>query len=356
MTAYFIIAALVSFFAYGSQFLKASAGVRNLSVFIVATLLILFQGLRDGSVGTDTLVYVRRFDFVTSIEDVWRSTEIGYNVINVLLSLLFESYSVLLLSIAIIVVGCYVVGIVKMTKHFALALFLFVMLGAYTFSFNAARQGIAVAFCFLALTFLLKRSRLRYFSLIGIAFLFHHTALIAAPLYFMSSEKVNWRHLVASIVGIVLLVAGLGSVVGLSAALLSDNYSTYAEVSEGGGEVMVSFLTLQGIFLYFLRPKRSHADKTVIYSRLFSIYLVGLIPAVASVIASVNPSGVLRLHSYFSHTAILLWPMALYQVKGERFRPLIAIGLVFFMLLFFYLTTANFSKLVPYRLNPEYFL
>lgn len=356
MTQYFIILALLSFFAFGSQALKGSAGVRNVSAFIVAIMLILFQGLRDGAVGTDTLVYVRRFDFVSSIEDIWRSTEFGYNALNVCLSLMFESYNVLLLAIAAIVVGCYVIGIMKMSRNYALSLLLFVALGAYTFSFNAARQGIAVALCFLALPFLLQRRSISYFSIIGVAALFHHTAAIAAPLYLLSSAQINWRHVIAIIIGTVVFTLGLGTIVGLSAVYLSEGYATYADKHDGGGEMMVLFLISQGLCLYWLRPKRADTEETAIYSRLLGIYLIGLIPALSSVIASVNPSGVLRLHTYFAHTAILLWPVALYQLKGSTTRSLFLIGLVLLVLSFFYLTTTTFSKLVPYRLNAEFFL
>lgn len=351
MTPYLILLALLVFFAYGSRLIKGDAGVRNASIFIVSFLLILFQGVRDRLVGTDTGVYVRRFEFVSSTADIWRSTEIGYNALNVYLSLLFDSYSALLIAVAAIVVGAYALGITMMVKRYELALFLFVTLGVYTLPFNATRQGIAVAICFLALPWLLRRRPLPYFFLVGLAALFHHTAIIAAPLYLVVMARVDWRYVTGVAIGTVLLTAGFSTVVQLSARLLSDAYSVYADEHAGGGGLMATFLVAQGVCLYFLRPRNNGDQEN--YSRLFSIYLIGLIPALASVMLSVNPSGVLRLHFYFSHVAILLWPIALNQIKSARLRTLIYSGLVLVVLSFFFLTTTTFSNLTPYRINPE---
>jgi len=351
MTPYFFLLALLVFFAYGSRLIKGDAGIRNASIFIVSCILILFQGVRDRLVGTDTGVYVRRFEFVSSAADTWRSTEIGYNALNAYLSLLFDSYSALLIAVAAIAVGAYAFGIKAMVKRYELALFLFVTLGIYTFSFNATRQGIAVAICFLALPWLLRRRPWPYFLWVGVAALFHHTAIVAAPLYFVAMAQVNWRYVMGVAIGTVVLAAGWSTVVQLSATILSDAYISYADEHAGGGEIMAAFLVAQGICLYLVRPR--YGGDQQIYSRLLSIYLIGLMPALASVMLSVNPSGILRLHFYFSHVAILLWPIALNEIKSARLRTLVYSGLVLVVLSFFFLTTTTFSNLTPYRVNPE---
>src|SRR5690606_4484492 len=87
------------------------------------------------------------------------------------------------------------------------------------------------------------------------------------------------------------------------------------------------------------------------YSRLLNIYLAGLVPALASTISSVDPSGLLRLHMYFSSVAILLWPMAFRQFRTPTLRIVLAACVATVTLIFFVLTTSTFSDLIPYRLS-----
>lgn len=353
MLPYIIVLFLATTVTAFSHVVRSGAGVRSLFAILVGIILVGFQGFRNLSVGTDTFVYARRFDFVTSWDDVWRSTEIGYNALNVILSMSFETYTGLLISISIIVVSLYMVGIVSMTKNYGLSVFIFVTSGAYTFSFNAARQGIAVALCFFALVFLLDRRKWAYFLTVLLATLFHHTAIVAVPLYYLTYPVIKWRHIGYLFAATAVLIVTLGSVVKLSAILLNETYSTYAEVQQGGGEVMVAFLVFQGISLYLLRPKGSSNPLSTGYSRLLGVYLIGLVPAMASVLSSVNPSGILRLHSYFAHCSIILWPMAISSINSSRARLLLSLGLVFLLLVYYYLTTSNFSKLTPYRFYTE---
>jgi len=91
------------------------------------------------------------------------------------------------------------------------------------------------------------------------------------------------------------------------------------------------------------------------YARLLNIYLLGLVPALASTLSSVDPSGLLRLHLYFSPMAILLWPMVFQQFGITATRVLLALGFLAITLSFFVMTTSTFSHLVPYRLNSEIF-
>jgi hypothetical protein len=86
-----------------------------------------------------------------------------------------------------------------------------------------------------------------------------------------------------------------------------------------------------------------------------NIYLVGLVPVVASVIASVNPSGVLRLHLYFSSTAILLWPMVFRQFRQTPLMAIISLGFMAITMGFFVMTTTTFSHLSPYMVNSALF-
>lgn len=348
MIPYFLILFVVVFIAYiGRRY--GSNSVRIISLTLVFLLLVVFAGLRDRSVGTDTGNYIWMLLSTNTFIDVFRTTEFGFNTLLLISKSISNDYSILLTLIAFVVVGLYISTIAKLTERYETAVFLFITLGAYTFFFNGARQGIAAAICFFAIPYLLERKPKQYFLLVALAFTFHHTALIASLLYFLAVPRVSWRQIVAVVVGSVIMTLFLTVFVQLAAVLVDDKYSSYAEVTEGGGRVLVAFFVAQGTLLYLLRNKAK--DKNGYYSKLLNIYLIGLMPLVAAVFSNVNPSGIIRLHMYFSSTAIVLWPMIFIGLNKARERNILSLFFLLFMLFFFYLTTSSFSKLVPYEIS-----
>ena len=351
MTSYL----LLLFFAVVVAYLGRRSGntmLRRLSIGTVMLALVAFAGLRDYRVGTDTGNYVRMFGFSESFESVTeQETEIGYNFLAWLARNFSDSYSALLFMIATVVVACYVPTIVRLTRRYETGLYLYITLGTYTFFFNGARQGIAAAICFAALPFLLQRRWLPYLLMVGAAAMFHKTAWIALLIYPLASARVNWRRLLLLGMGTVVLVVFLQVFVGFAATFLDDKFAAYAEKGKGGGQVWVAFLLGQGALLYLFKG-RVH-DPERYYVRLLNIYLIGLVPALASTLSGVNPSGLLRLHLYFSSVAILMWPMVFLQLRSVSTRALVAFGFMVVTTLFFLLTTSTFSGLIPYRLNGE---
>ncbi|MHB8978809.1 MAG: EpsG family protein [Trichloromonadaceae bacterium] len=320
---------------------------------VVGGALILFAGVRDQSIGTDTGTYVRHFYASESFDTIFERQDFGYYVLSWFARWLSESYSVLLVLIALIVVVCYMVTITRVVKRYEVALYLFVALSVYTFFFNGARQGIAAAICFLAIPFLLERRLWPYLVLVALAATFHRTALITLPLYWIASSQIRWTRL--AILGFMtsLTIAFLGVFVRLAADILSNKYAKYSDAGDGGGEVWMAYLVAQGALLYLFKTFVPDLDGR--YARLLNIYLVGLVPAVASTFSAVDPSGIMRLHLYFSPVAILLWPMVFWQFRTAAARGLLLLGFVAITLTFFVLTTSTFSHLVPYQLNESIF-
>lgn len=352
MIPYLTLLIIVVFLAYLGR-RNGSKGVQILILGIITLLLILFAGFRYRLVGTDTGNYIGIFMRVNTFSDIWRTTEIGFNTLMVLAKTISSNYASLLILIALVVVSCYVSTIVRLTKRYETAIFLFITLGAYTFFFNGARQGLAAAICFFAIPFLLDRKPKQYFFLIGLAFTFHHTALIAVPLYLLATPRAGWKQLAIVAGTTVVTILFLTVFVQFAANLLNDRYSAYAVEHEGGGMVFATFLVVQGMLLFLLRKKIVNSNGN--YEKLLNIYLIGLIPVIASVVSSVNPSGLLRLHPYFAYTSILLWPMFFQSIKSVKMRISLSVVFLLVFVLFYYTTTNTFSNLAPYRINRDIF-
>lgn len=330
-------------------------GARRLNLVFIACLLIFFAGFRHRTVGTDTGNYVNWLTRVTSFEEALEfETEFGYNLLIWFSSSYSDSYALLLVVISVLVVGCYLITIANLVKNYDLAIFVFVSLGMYTFFFNAARQGIAVALCFFSLPWLLKREAIPYFLIILGAVLFHRTAIIAAPLYFIARPGVGFRDIFLVVFGTAVLTVFLSNIAQFAAYFLDDRFAGYGQEGHGGGYLQVSFLAVQGVLLFLF--KRQIKEKNDWYGRLLNIYLLGLVPAFASVIGGVNPSGLLRMTTYFSHVSILLWPMVMVSYRRVSNKVIFVFIFLLFSIVYYFLTTSSFSGLSPYRFNSSLLL
>lgn len=108
--------------------------------------------------------------------------------------------------------------------------------------------------------------------------------------------------------------------------------------------------------LVFIIFRRQVNDPQGYYGRLLNVYLAGLVPALASVIASVHASGVMRLVLYFSPAAILLWPMIFMSLRAGYNKYIISAIFFSVAIAYFVMTTLSFHDLVPYEVNVEPFL
>lgn len=326
-----------------------SKGIARLTLCFAITALILFAGLRGYSVGTDTGNYKRWFDGIHKFSSAFNlGTEIGFSALLGVARSISDSYVFFLLAAATLTVTFYITAIAKMVRHYETAVYVYITLGTYTFLFNGVRQAIAASITFWAIRFVLEKRLFAYVLSVAIAASFHLSALVALPLYFIAGNKLR----LSRVVFLVVVAIGLGLLFkfssGLTLLLFSDHYSAYAEISAGGGGVMSAFLLAQGILLTIIRRMLGHKREK--YTILLNIYLISILPVLISTLASLNPSGILRLHIYFSSSAILMWPMAVHS-SAKRDRPLIGFTFFCVTMAFFVLTTSAFSDLVPYYIN-----
>src|SRR5690606_19464441 len=95
---------------------------------------------------------------------------------------------------ALFVISIYLFVIKRFSNNYILSVFIYITFGFYTFLFNGLRQGIAMAVCFLALPYLINKNKLKYFLLIVIASLFHTSAWVMLPFYFLVHMKLRLEY------------------------------------------------------------------------------------------------------------------------------------------------------------------
>lgn len=320
----------------------------------VFTLMALFAGLRSAEIGTDASGYARGFqEGRAELEGDWTvqvTDEAGFYYLNLFLRSISTEYVVLFMGIALLTYACVLTSIRRETNKLMMPLFVFVTLGLYTFVFNAARQGIAVAIYMLSFKYLFEKSNkafIRYSAVVLIAALFHKTVLIAIPLFFLFRLKYSPRMLVR----IALIGAAIGAALPTFLSYAGSMEARYAlySTSAGGGELLTLFYVLiTAFFIYW----RRNLDQGYLrrYDTLLNMMLFGTLIYIVVQIYGVYIE-ITRFAAYFQVACIFLWAF-IYQSR-QRPSSLLSAGVVVGHLLFYYIFCSRMANLVPYLLNPN---
>lgn len=177
----------------------------RITALIVAILLpCILAGLRDVSIGTDTQGYVSTlFDTASKSGDIgeyYRSTfyheyidypvadfDLAYTLMAYFCAHVFRFFGSFLFLSELLVIVPVAAGLIKLKKSYNISLSLSMLMFYFFFyniTYNAARQMLSIAFCFLAISCLLSdRNYLltALFSVIG--FCFHKSGLMILILF-----------------------------------------------------------------------------------------------------------------------------------------------------------------------------
>lgn len=235
-------------------------------------LLALFVGISDMLGGYDRYIYGELFDSTadaihlygnnfknSSLYNLY-SNEVGYVLSNVAISYLTQNRYIFILIITLVSYFLISRSIIKYCCNYQLATVIFLGL-MFFFTFTYLRQMLAFSVGWLAIQYIYERKLWKFMALVFIAFLFHNSAIILFPLYFISIRKYNTSIIV--ILALLALLIGLSNVIG-------EAYDTYGDIMEdrrGAYAVdqhgfRIEYLYEAALFLILLLPFQKHIPDT----------------------------------------------------------------------------------------------
>lgn len=227
-----------------------------------------FSGLRNNM--GDTFYYIYSYNLLDpdTMEPIKFSFEGGilYPYIQYLCRLRSPDPYALIMITALIAVIPTVFIIYKYSCPYELGIALYVLTSYYTFSMNGIRQYAAAGILILGTKYLLSEKFsdfFKYLIFVLIAWLFHSSALIMIPIYFVVRRRAWTPFTTLILVGTVILTAGFNSILPSFLGMLEDtNYSIYAEngwFTEGqetGSDIIrVVVLAIPLVLAYLSREK-----------------------------------------------------------------------------------------------------
>lgn len=305
---------------------------------LVCIYLVMFTGLRDGLGGYDYFQYKAYFDAIPPLEDInllnldFYKYESGYTLLNSLLKSFTENSHVLFIVVSIITLGGILILNYKYSRYpfFTLQFFLYKMF-LYN-NFVALRQSFVIAIFIFAIKFIEKRNFKKYILCIIVSMLFHLSAIVLIPVYFINRvdlRKVEIKKILLVCIGGFLfsnimfdLIMSLVSLFGKTRYM---NYSS--------GSTMAFYLNiLEGLMFLFLIKKFNKMDKELekINYNLVVLYF-------AITVIFMNYSFMARVTMNFIFPMILLFGDTLKYMDGRKKK-------IAFFLLFSFLFFAGYIR------------
>ena len=344
-----ILSVSVYFVSYRFNFGLVALRVTH---FIGALPLILITGYKYIKVGTDTGSYVFYFNKVHTFSDVVDLSsshgEFGYWFLTYIGRLITDSYFIIFLLCTLIITPCYLYSLQRFNLR-TLSFVCLLLIGPYFFQLNGMRQAIAIAIFSISVLFIIEKKPVHYLISIFIGFMFHKSMIICLPLYFLFKDEIKPRKVGLIIFVFIALILSFEKFISIAASV-DERYSSYGDKKDTvGGAVVISVNII--LFGWFVLCRFWH--KSMLATRpfdvLLTLYLLGVMVSLLSMILQIDPSGFLRISIYFIQLNMFLIPMSIYSFRDSGTQYFVMLGAIAVMFMYFYLTTSAFSNLVPYR-------
>ena len=343
MIAVIILGILSVFFAFLAQKKKLRFGLK-VSFLLIFT----FLALRY-NYGSDYMTYYKDFFVINSYPSInFFDKSFHYEAGWLFLCRVFSPFGFFSLVIVLAAFNCIVYyWFIKKyvpTKYYWLAVFLYVFTpGFMLVQASAMRQSIAIALFLISVPYIFKKKPIHYFVLIGIAYLFHASALILIPIYFIGIF--NWK--INTKMGFVIFLLFLflftyGNLLLTQfnnlLSLYFQQYETYsgtgADINSGLG---VIFLSIIMIFLIFY----SHFQNKEV-DILFKLAILGFM----FIPAGLQISMFSRIGMYFTPVTIAVYPSVVMKINKILLKRLFSFFIILFTLYTFimFLTTGVFAE------------
>ncbi len=323
---YNIVGFFCIFFVYISEKIIT---LKNIGITLALFLIVTLCGLRY-NVGTDYESYVGIFEIIAS--DGFVIVEPGYYWFNKVFAN-FNNGSVYVFLIFSLITYVFLFYSLAREKILLLGLFFTFTFGFVFLSNNLIRQSLVIAIFLYSIKFIYTKRLSRYFLCIAICSLFHYSAILLFPLFWVrkiSIKKFYWFLIISFSYFFSFLEWFKLWVIEI--ITFFPKYSGYlvwggeekTAVNSGITMFIIYILNLFIIFNY---------NESLVNERLkifFKLYLLG----VSLAFLTLNISFVFRFSYYLTSLIIVVIPLMVKAMKNNRNKYLFHIIMIFMSLLF----------------------
>ncbi|HNS33021.1 MAG TPA: EpsG family protein [bacterium] len=326
------------------QNIKAS----SMFVFLAFLALFLVAGLR-WKVGTDYQQYSQLYWSYSRVPlNELLSLRIsnlglfGIRAISIISRYLYDDPASMFLLASLITIGLSVRHISKSSSMFLFSIMLFIFGGSWHGSFNGMRQSLATAVIFAGSGFMMRREFWKYLLVVLAAVLFHSSAFVMLPIYFIAGRKIDYRQWAMLIAITVFMISSYDVLFKISEILLDKEVAaTLPYMTRRVNSLRVA-ASWAPILLYFMVRKVYGKDAES------NFYMNMLIITAMLKVGTMNSAYLMRVTGYTGVFMPLALPkiLACFEKRSALLLKLFILGLY---AIFWYVEISKTPELRNFR-------
>lgn len=297
--------------------------------FLAIFILSFAAGIRDYSIGTDTVIYKSFFDYVPSAKNIIEycltlhrqdELEYGFSIFNYLIGITGVSAHIFNFCSQFLIASNIYVALAMMKKHINITLgWLTYCFMFFPITLNINRQCIALSFVLVSVALIYNSHYLASIIVIGIAFCFHVSSIFACIIYLAgllikkAKSSIQLIYVILFLTVIVLMLPQIVNIMN-SLGLIGSKFSQYL-----GKTTYTSLLSTMGIRIPMLLAMfYSFWGENILKKRnLLFIDLIIIFEFIILPFQNISPT-VGRLLLYFGIVKVIGYPLIIKQLKNKN--------------------------------------
>lgn len=324
-----------------------SVYIKPNKLFVLCALfsLVLISGLRQ-NIG-DTVFYIHSYEINDFTWDyILSNKDIGFGIFQMVLKHFSKDPQVMIFISALITNVLIVTVLYKYSRVIEISLYVYITNGLFLVSMNGIRQVLAASIAFAGIKFLMEGSWKKYILVILLASLFHQSALILIPVYFIVQFRAWSKVTIALLLFSIVIVLGFNKFSSLLFTAIQDTqYGGYKNFHEGGANFLR--VVVDGLPLVIAYIGRDSLKK--MFPKCDVIINMSLIGVMFMLVSTQNWIFA-RFGIYFSFFQLILisWIIKLFREKDEK--------LVYYFILLCYLAYFFYENVISMNIiyNSDY--
>jgi len=342
MWFYYSIFCFILLFHFYFRDKKISNQIR----FIICILLIVIAAFRPPGIDRDYFNYKALFEnpYMTGGSAI----EFSFVLISNVIKIISSNFILLLLVYAFLGIGLKYVAIKKLNEYWVLSFLIYFGYFYICYDMTQMREGVAMAIFLLSIPDIQERKSKPYFIKFIIAFLFHYSAIIMLPVFFViRPDKKSFLPYICLLLFSIVSVSYLLNIANLSTLIqyipikgIRTKFELYMNLRERGIFEKIKIFTIARIMrllllvvmVVFIRTieHRNHYARTLI-----QIYIIA--QSVFFLLSSLPPVFSYRLSDFLAIVEIIIFTFVAYIIKprivGEIAVVCIAVIFILYNLL-----------------------
>ncbi len=317
---------------------------RKYYFILCGIIMLIVMGLRHNSLGsTDTQNYYNAMQRALN-SDSWSGYyrpdyyEIGMQFFTFVLSRIFHDPQWILIATSLIYIVSIFYFVDRNSDDVPLSLVAYITLGLMMFHLQGMRQSIAMSICLFAYEQAKKRHIVKFILLVLLATMFHQTAIVFIPIYFLVQMKYSTKNLLWMAAGSAVVVFFADNIINIANDVFDRGY--YTSVDSGGFVATAIYIILLIVSLFYYHHQQQKDEPP-------SLLYVLILGTLCYIMRYIGTLAAERISFYFAFSQIALLPNAIKIMVGKDKLLMKLIIIVLAVALMAY--RLNGSEFVPYK-------